>query len=106
MSVMTTHPPIPRPSAPRRLPRGVIVCAAGITVGLLAVVLLPGAAFADEVRGGQWYLDTLNVHDAHELSQGAGVTIGVIDTGVDAGHVDFDGRVVGGTDLIYSDRDG
>ncbi|HIW62250.1 MAG TPA: S8 family serine peptidase, partial [Candidatus Stackebrandtia excrementipullorum] len=80
--------------------------AAGITVCLLAVVLLPGAAFADEVRDGQWYLDTLNVHDAHELSQGAGVTIGVIDTGVDAGHVDFDGRVVGGTDLIYSDRDG
>ncbi|GAA4916050.1 subtilase family protein [Stackebrandtia albiflava] len=73
--------------------------AATVAVAAVLVALLPGTAQADEIRDGQWYLDALGIHDAHELSQGAGVTIGVIDTGVDPNHPDLEGQVISGTSL-------
>jgi len=82
--------------------RWVSVC---LIVGL-AVALTPGTASADEIRDGQWYLDALGIHEAHRLSQGEGVTIGVIDSGINASHPDLDGRVIDGVDLVHSTGDG
>src|SRR5262245_20891872 len=67
---------------------------------VLAVALVWGAppAGADRIRDMQWHLEYLNIARAHELSQGEGITIAVIDTGVDADHPDLEGNVLPGLD--------
>ncbi|MFD0557266.1 subtilase family protein [Stackebrandtia endophytica] len=81
------------------------IAAACLAAGL-GLALVPGVAAADEIRDGQWYLDTLGINEAHQLSQGAGVTIGVIDSGVDATHPDLVNQVLPGIDLGTSEGDG
>jgi type VII secretion-associated serine protease mycosin len=71
------------------------------------VAVSSGAAVADSTRDRQWYLSTLDVTKAHRISKGAGVTIALIDTGVDAKHRDLAGAVLPGTDLYpYKEGDG
>jgi subtilisin family serine protease len=76
---------------------------------LVATVLLVAAttmvtspAGADQTRDDQWHLSSLDVARAHELSQGEGITVAVIDTGVDGNHPDLEGNVVDGVDLVAS----
>jgi type VII secretion-associated serine protease mycosin len=70
----------------------------GSVLGLTGALLVPaGPARADNIRSGQWYLSFLNVAQAHHYSEGAGVTIGLIDSGVDATHPDLVGSVLPGT---------
>ena len=62
---------------------------------------------ADEsVRSEQWHLKTLNVAEAWSYAQGDGVTVAVIDSGVDATHTDLVGQVLAGTDLVAGQGDG
>lgn len=45
----------------------------------------------------QWYLPKLQVHQAWEKTIGTGITVAVVDTGIDARHEDLnDGRVIKG----------
>jgi subtilisin family serine protease len=74
--------------------------------GALAVALAVGpavsasAAPSDSVRDQQqWVLDMLNVPSAWSLSEGAKVTVAVIDSGVDADVSDLAGSVITGTDF-------
>ncbi|MCU7722365.1 type VII secretion-associated serine protease mycosin [Actinoplanes sp. KI2] len=60
----------------------------------------------DEVRGDEWYLRKLNIQGAWTYSTGAGVTVGVIDSGVDATHPDLQGQVLPGLDLVDPKGDG
>ncbi|ADD44263.1 peptidase S8 and S53 subtilisin kexin sedolisin [Stackebrandtia nassauensis DSM 44728] len=80
-------------------------------IGSLAVltamiVVAPMSAFADEPRSQEWIVDALRLKDVHKLSQGEGVTVGVIDSGVDADHPDLDGNVKAGKDFGTSKDDG
>jgi type VII secretion-associated serine protease mycosin len=79
-----------------------------LTVSLLApAVLLPAVpAYADQERNAQWYLSYLHVAEAQRISQGDGVIVGVLDTGVDASHPDLAGNVLPGTDFVDSGGDG
>lgn len=64
-----------------------------------AVSVLTGgetAVWAASVRDLSWHLDFLKIPQAHELSQGERIVVGVIDSGVDASHPDLAGQVLAG----------
>jgi serine protease len=70
------------------------------------VAALPGTPLAAEtVRSEQWHLKTLNVAGAWAVATGAGVTVAVIDSGVDSHHVDLEGQVLPGLDLVDAKGD-
>lgn len=87
--------------------RRATVSAAGLAlmlVGLCAppataeapAALPPAAVSPSEVQAQQWWLDKLNVRKAWTVSKGAGVTVAVLDGGVDASFGDLRGAVVPG----------
>ena len=59
----------------------------------------PAAAHGEAIRAQQWHLGYLKIAEAHKISQGAGVTVAVIDTGV-ADHPDLAGNVLDGIDTV------
>lgn len=78
--------------------------AALLAVGVSAVWAVP--ACADETRDKQWHLGFLKIAEAHALSQGDGVTVAVIDSGIDASHPDLAGNVLPGVDYVQPGGDG
>ncbi|PNV35422.1 type VII secretion-associated serine protease mycosin [Streptomyces sp. DH-12] len=78
--------------------------------GLLAaaLVLVPTTtARADGIRDRQWSLEALHTEEAWRTTRGAGVTVAVLDTGVEADHPDLDGNVLEGKDLVgFGAREG
>jgi subtilisin family serine protease len=69
---------------------------AAITAATLswAIVAVPGvAASNDPDFGDQWNLTQIGASGAWAHSTGAGVTIGIVDTGVDSDHPDLAGKV-------------
>jgi len=84
--------------AVRRRSRAAIVAA--VTASLLASVAVGVApANADPVRDRQYWLAEYGISAAWQTTRGAGVTIAVIDSGVDGSVAELQGAVVGGADF-------
>ncbi|MCF2528674.1 S8 family serine peptidase [Yinghuangia soli] len=80
-----------RTSRPRRM----------LVSALAAVSVFAGmgyaapAAHAESIRAQQWYLDSWNIEEVWKVSQGAGISVAVVDSGVDATHPDLAGQIAG-----------
>jgi subtilisin family serine protease len=72
---------------------------------LLSLVALPAQASDDARFGEQWSLQKIGAPGAWASSTGAGVRIGIVDTGVDLTHEDLAGKVVADTSCIGSKGD-
>lgn len=67
-------------------------------LALVGVTAVPAAA--DTARNRQWYLTDLNIAKVHQITRGAGSTVALIDTGVDAKHRDLKGAVLPGRSTL------
>jgi type VII secretion-associated serine protease mycosin len=86
-----------RSSAVRRPLAGVAAVAAALVA--LPVLTPARVARADEIRDDEWpFLTSIDVQRAWNVSKGRGVTVALLDTGVDAGQRDLAGVVATGPD--------
>ena len=90
-----------------RLRRAVAAGVLALVATVSGALVGPGTAHAETIRGLQWWLSSLNIAQAQQISQGAGVVVGLIDTGVYAQHPDLSGQILpGGTTAPDGPADG
>jgi type VII secretion-associated serine protease mycosin len=73
---------------------------AAVAVLLLTAGVAAPAGADDGIRAMQWALPYLNAQQAWQTSQGAGVTVAVLDTGVVPDRPDLTGQVTTGPDYV------
>ncbi len=73
-----------------------VAIVAGVTLST-TVIDVP-AAHADQIRDMQYWLSDYGFNDAWLTTKGAGVTVAVIDTGIDGSVAELKGAIVGGMD--------
>lgn len=90
----------------RRVQRVVGAVSVALSISLLAGFAMAPAAQADDIRNREYWLKQSGITQAWDVSQGAGVKVAVIDSGIDSSQKDLKGVVVGGTDVSGSGHAG
>jgi subtilisin family serine protease len=66
-----------------------------LAVGIVAASALPAWSASDPSRSKQWGLSRIHADTAWATTKGAGVTIAVVDTGIDLNHPDLQSKIAG-----------
>ncbi|MET8248765.1 S8 family serine peptidase [Streptomyces sp. NPDC005202] len=79
----------------------------GAALGALAIMSagLAPAAVADDIQSQQWYLDAMNAQGLWKVSTGKGISVAVIDSGVNLDTNALKGQVLPGVDVTGSAGD-
>ncbi|MFJ7955424.1 type VII secretion-associated serine protease mycosin [Streptomyces sp. NPDC096319] len=72
---------------------------ASAALGMLLVGIASVPAHAESIRSRQWHLDAFGAEEIWQLSTGKGVTVAVIDSGVEKQQPDLAGQVLKGKDF-------
>ncbi|MEX2555032.1 MAG: S8 family peptidase [Actinomycetota bacterium] len=70
------------------------------SAALCVTALVPAWAASDPHRSKQWGLTMIRADEAWAASKGSGVTIAVVDTGIDLDHPDLKNKIVGTVSCI------
>ncbi|HEY4938298.1 MAG TPA: hypothetical protein VIJ69_04675, partial [Actinomycetota bacterium] len=81
--------------------------ASAVVVGCTLAMALPSTAFAsnDPLFAQQWGLAQIGASSAWNSSTGAGISVGIVDTGVDLQHEDLAGQVLMSSNCIGANAD-
>jgi subtilisin family serine protease len=77
-----------------------LVAVAVLVLALSLTTAGPASATNDTYFPRQWALTQINAPQAWTRSTGGGVTIGIVDTGVDLGHPDLAGKIAATADCV------
>ncbi|MFF0789690.1 type VII secretion-associated serine protease mycosin [Streptomyces spiralis] len=83
----------------RRIRRGRRSAVTSAVLGTLLVGVVAAPAYAESTREQQWFLDAMKAEQMWRVSTGSGISVAVIDSGVDPRNPDLKGRVLSGKDL-------
>lgn len=85
-----------------RRARPVALALAALLLTTVGLVGAAGPAWAtnDSYFSRQWALEQIKAPQAWTRSTGSGITIGIVDTGVDLGHPDLAGKIVATADCV------
>ncbi|MFH8984506.1 S8 family serine peptidase [Streptomyces varsoviensis] len=83
----------------RKLRHRVVSATALCGVGLVAMGGTAPAATAADIRSRQWYLQDMQAENMWKVSKGEGVTVAVIDSGINAELPELRGQVLAGADF-------
>jgi type VII secretion-associated serine protease mycosin len=80
--------------------RRLLSAVAASMLAVTASLAIESPAFADKIRNDQWQVSYLELAKAHQISQGEGITVAVVDSGIDPNHPDLTGNVLTGFDVV------